>query len=215
MRIFFLFIFLIHYYKKFSFFLWKILAFFIGLIYILEYIMIFIFKSYYIYILILLKYIIKEFLIILRKSWSISPNKNYKKKKEDLKKNFISDKWWRIYYKRYMYYGFTKVYIQIFLRKVKEYKNYIYFLLFYKFKRKYNFYKKLIIKKTLLFYYWNNYNLVIYLENLKNKLLYILVFLSFFEIYNITVLVMALKYFFLRLFNSCINFNIWKKRQNP
>lgn len=211
MRVFFLLIFLIYYYKKFSFFLWKILAFFISLIYILEYIMIFILKFYYIYTLILLKYKIKEFLMVLRKSWGTSSNKNYEKKKEDLKKRSISDKWWRIYYKRYMYYGFTKVYMQIFLRKIKEYKNYIYFLLFYKFKRKYNFYKKLIIKKTLLFYYWNNYNLAIYLENLKSKLFYILIYISLFEIYNITVLTMALKYNFLRLFKFCIIFSIWKR----
>ena len=48
-----------------------------------------------------------------------------------------------------------------------------------------NNFKTKIITYTLLLFFYNNYNLIVYLENLKNKFYYIIYFLSFLEFYYV------------------------------
>ena len=50
-------------------------------------------------------------------------------KKKEKKENKFFLKFYKLYYRRKMYYGFSIVYTQIFLRKIKEKKNYIIFFL--------------------------------------------------------------------------------------
>jgi hypothetical protein len=187
----FLFFYINYYYviRKASFFLQKILVFFISSIYFFEYIMIFFFESKNIYKFLLYKFIIKEFLIIIKEFLIIKNKKTYKKiQKNEKTKNIYRDKLLRIYYKRYRYYGFTVVYTQIFLRKLKELKNDIFFNYNYKCKKIYNNLKKNLINYTIFIYFANNYNLVVYLESLKKKIYIIFFFLSFLNIYNKSVL---------------------------
>jgi hypothetical protein len=84
-----------------------------------------------------------------------------------------------------MYYGLTVVYIQIFLRKMKEQKNHIIYLYNYKCKKSYNIFKKRIMYYSLFLYFSNNYNIVLYLDNLKRKIFRFIFVISFIEIYKI------------------------------
>jgi hypothetical protein len=74
------------------------------------------------------------------------------------------------------------VYIQIFLQKIKEKKNYIIYLYNYKLKKMYNNFKKNIIYYSLFIYFLNNYNIILYYNYLKKKIFNFIVILSFLEI---------------------------------
>jgi hypothetical protein len=168
--------------------------------------MLFFFKSYYIYILFLYKFIIKEFIIRITNSFIIKRKKNYKKLEKNKKiKGVYMDKLLIHYYKRHMYYGFSIVYTQIFLRKLKEFKNYYYYYSYYKFKSRYLRFKKRIMSYSILFYFANNYNLALYLDNIKKKIFYINIFFRFYKLYNKTLLknffLTFVRYIYLIVFN--------------
>ena len=82
-----------------------------------------------------------------------------------------------------MFYGLSVVYIQIFIRKIREGKNYLIYYYYYKLKRKYFLFKNIIMRYSLFFFFLNNYNLIIFLENIKKKIFNIIVILSFIKIY--------------------------------
>jgi hypothetical protein len=183
---FFLLIYLI--YKKFKNcvkFLHKILVIFYGLFYLLEYLFIFSINNYYIYIFLICKYDVKENYFFKKKLSNIyTINENVKKKIEKKKTYNYIDHIFKIYYYRHMYFGFTVVYTQIFLRKIKEFKNYVIYMHLYKLKRIYNNFRKKIIDYSLLFFLYKNYKLVFFLEKLKIKIFIFIVFFNFYEIYT-------------------------------
>jgi hypothetical protein len=82
-----------------------------------------------------------------------------------------------------MFYGLSVVYIQIFIRKIREGKNYLIYYYYYKLKRKYFLFKNVIMRYSLFFFFFKNYNLIIFLENRKNKFFNIIVILNFIKIY--------------------------------
>src|ERR1700753_1256305 len=132
MKIFFLFFILRKYYRKFNssffdFFLGIIFSFF----FLIEFIFIFLLKSYFFLIFILYKFLIKEQLNFLKRAKVIYVinNNNDLHKKKNIKKT---------YYNRRIHYGLIIVYIQIFLRKIKDRKNYMVYLYNYKIKKNYN-----------------------------------------------------------------------------
>jgi hypothetical protein len=158
----------------------KFLQKFLVIFYFLEYLFIFSINNYYIYFLLICKY--NNYLKINLSNIFII-NKIISKKKEQKKKNDYIDYIFKIYYHRHMYIGFTVVYTQIFLRKIKEFKNYVIYMYWYKLKRIYNNLKKKIINYSLLFFFYNNYKLVFFLEKWKIKIFNFIVFFSFCEIY--------------------------------
>jgi hypothetical protein len=188
--VFFLLIYLI--YKKFKNsvkFLHKFLVIFYGLFYLLEYLFIFLINNYYIYIFLICKYDIKENYFFKKKLsniYTINKNVNINRRKEKKKTYDYIDHILKIYYYRHMYLGFTVVYTQIFLRKIKEFKNYVIYMYLYKLKRIYNNFRKKIINYSLLFFFYKNYKLVFFLEKLKIKIFIFIVFFSFYEIYTYT-----------------------------
>ena len=198
MLVVFLFFFLV--YKNFQScvnFLQKCLVIYNGLFYLLEYLFICLINNYYIYFYLICKYNIKENydlnnVYIINE---IKSNKAVYKKKKDYISNINIMK---IYYRRYMYFGFTVVYVQIFLRKIKEFKNYVIYSYLYKLKRIYNNFKKKIINYSLLFFFYKNYKLVFFLEKLKKKLFNFIVFFSFCEIYIKTyILTLNIQFIFI------------------
>lgn len=207
MRIlFFLFIWLTFYYKKnLLYFFQKLLGVIISFIFILEYIYIFFFQNLYIYSLIVYRYVFKENVIIFKKNIN---RKSYRNKKEFLikkkKKNKIISFFLNLYYRRRIYFGLTVVYIQIFLRKIKEFKNYIIFFFNFKLKKSYNSLKKYILSYSLRFYLFSNYNLVMYITNFKKKIFNFIVLISFIEIYKKTQLKKNIYIFFLKIFSTLI-----------
>lgn len=178
---FFVFTHIIHYKLKNSVnLLQKFIAGFISFFYFIEYCFLFFFDNYYYLLLLLLKYRIRENLIKEKKLKSIYVINEYKIKKNAKKKNInYIDQILKIYYYRRMYLGFTVVYIQIFLRKVKELKNYILFFYFYNFIKFYESLKKKIINYSLLFFFSRNINLIIYLEKKKLKFFFFYLLLKF------------------------------------
>src|ERR1700744_1727871 len=164
MKIFFLFFILRKYYRKFnsSFF-----DFFLGIIFIFFFLL----KSYFFLIFILYKFLIKEQLNFLKRAKVIYVinNNNDLHKKKYIKKNGYINNIKKTYYNRRIHYGLIIVYIQIFLRKIKDRKNYMVYLYNYKIKKNYNILKKKIINNSLYFFL-ENYNLITFLENLKKKL---------------------------------------------
>ena len=190
MKIFFLFFILRKYYRKFNssffdFFLGIIFSFF----FLIEFIFIFLLKSYFFLIFILYKFLIKEQLNFLKRARVIYVinNNNDLHKKKYIKKNGYINNIKKTYYNRRIHYGLIIVYIQIFLRKIKDRKNYMVYLYNYKIKKNYNILKKKIINNSLYFFL-ENYNLIISLENFKKKLWLIIFFLNFLGIYNIVKL---------------------------
>jgi hypothetical protein len=179
--VFFLFVFLV--YKSFQScvkFLHKFLIIYYGLFYLLEYLFIYLINNYSIYFFLICKYNIRES-YYLNNIYIITEIESKKKVYE--KKKYYIPNINRIYYRRYMYFGFTVLYIQIFLRKIKEFKNYVIYSYYYKLKRIYNNLKKKIISSSLLFFFYKNYKLVFFLEKLKKKIFNFIVFFSFCEIY--------------------------------
>src|SRR6201999_3321189 len=166
MKIFFLFFILRKYYRKFNssffdFFLGIIFSFF----FLIEFIFIFLLKSYFFLIFILYKFLIKEQLNFLKRAKVIYVinNNNDLHKKKYIKKNGYINNIKKTYYNRRIHYGLIIVYIQIFLRKIKDRKNYMVYLYNYK------ILKKKIINNSLYFFL-ENYNLITFLENFKKKL---------------------------------------------
>lgn len=185
MKIIFFFIALNYYYFKRSInFLQKIKGIFFCIFLFLEYLFVFIFRSYYLSLLIVYKHLIKEKIINLKNKEEDDEIKKLKKDITNLNKNrkiyFFLD----LFYRRRMYTGISIVYVQIFMRKMKEKKNNIIFFFNYKFKYMMSIVKKKIVKLSLFVYLVNNYNLVLYFDNLKKNLYYIIFFFSFMEIYR-------------------------------
>jgi hypothetical protein len=173
--IFFIFIYLVSCSYRFKF-----LQKFLIIFYLLEYLFIFLINNYYIYFLLICKY--NNYLKTNLSNIFII-NKIISKKKEQKKKDDYIDYILRVYHYRHMYIGFTVVYTQIFLRKIKEFKNYVIYMYWYKLKRIYNNFKKKIINYSLLFFFYNNYKLVFFLEKWKIKIFNFIVFFSFCKIY--------------------------------
>jgi hypothetical protein len=161
------------------FFFKKILSIIFSLIFLLEYIILFILSSKYMYIFNLYKYSFKNNSITYKQK--VIYNSHFYKKKK-IKKELYKDKILKLYYNRWIYYGLSIVYLQIFLRKMREQKNYIIYVYNYKLKKSFNNLKKKIIYYSLLLYFLNNYNIVLYYSNLKKKLFNFIVILSFIEI---------------------------------
>lgn len=175
-----------YYYLKYSFtLLQKLFVFFISLFYLLEYIFIFIFVNTSIYIWIVYKFTIKENFIKFKKGkiYYETNIKNYKRKNEK-KNNIMSNKLLRAYNNKWMIPGFIKVYIQVFLRKLKDNKNYLFFIFNLKIKNKYFLLKKKIMNFSIYIYIYTNYNLVIFFENFKKRAFNVIVIISFIEIYK-------------------------------
>jgi hypothetical protein len=173
------------------FFLKKILSIIFSSLFFLEYIILFILSSKYIYMFNLYKYSLKNTSITYKQK-VIYNNYFYKKKK--IKKNLYKDKISRLYYSRWIYYGLSIVYLQIFLRKIKEQKNYIIYLYNYKLKKSFN--------------NLNNYNIVLYYSNLRKKLFNFIVILSFIEIFKKAMLYKNIYSFF---FLNKLLLKKWKK----
>ena len=128
MKIIFFFIALNYYYFKRSInFLQKIKGIFFCIFLFLEYLFVFIFRSYYLSLLIVYKHLIKEKIINLKNKEEDDEIKKLKKDITNLNKNrkiyFFLD----LFYRRRMYTGISIVYVQIFMRKMKEKKNNIIF----------------------------------------------------------------------------------------
>lgn len=172
MKIIFLFFVLRKNYRKFNslffdFFLGIIFSF----IFLIEFIFIFVLKSYNFYFFIIYKFLTREksnFLKRARVIYVINNNNDLYKKKY-IKNNSYINNIKRIYYNKRIHFGLIIVYIQIFLRKIKENKNYMVYLYNYKLKNNYNIFKKKIINNSIYFFL-KNYNLIIFLENFKKKL---------------------------------------------
>jgi hypothetical protein len=197
MKILFLFIILNYYYwKRNIYFVQKFLGIIFNFFFLLEYLILFILKKKYIYILLLYKYIIKEYFInfeIKNIKPKIKLNINTYNYKDKSKKNIYINKILYLYYRRRMYLGFTIIYLQIFRRWLKETKNDIIYLYFSKWKRNYNYYKKRIIDYSLLFFFYNNYNLAIYFENLKKKTFFFIFVITYIQMYSIFLLLNKIK----------------------
>jgi hypothetical protein len=78
--------------------------------------------------------------------------------------------------------GFLKVFLQIIWRKLKEFKNYIFYFLNLKIKYNYYLLKKKIKSYSFIFFFNNNYILFYFLENLKRKIYNLVLILKFFII---------------------------------
>ena len=113
-----------------------------------------------------------------------------------------------------MYFGLAIVYMQIFFRKIKEKKNYIKYIYGAKLKTKYNKLKKTIINYSLLLYFFSNYNLVFFLENIKKRLFSLIVFLSFFELYKKAKFKNKLFLSFALIYKLYHNYIINRKNEN-
>jgi hypothetical protein len=197
MKILFLFFLLNYYYwKREIYFLQKFIGIIFNFFFLLEYFVLFILKKKYIYIFFLYKYIIKEYYINfkiknLRPKIKLNINNyNYQNK---CKKNIYINKILYLYYRRRMYLGFTIVYLQIFRRWLKETKNHIIYMYFYKWKRNYNYYKKRIIDYSLLFFFYNNYNLALYFDNWKKKINFFIFVISYIKMYSLFLLLNKIK----------------------
>lgn len=172
MKIIFLFFILKKNYRKFNNFFFHFLSGIIfSVFFLIEFISIFVLKSFFFYFFILYKFLIKEKFNYLKRARVIYVinNNNDLYKKKNIKKNSSINDIKRIYYKKRIHYGLIIVYIQIFLRKIKENKNYMVYLYDYKLKKNYNIFKKKIINNSLYFFL-KNYNLITFLENFKKKL---------------------------------------------
>jgi hypothetical protein len=195
MKIFLLFFILNYYYwKRDIYILQKFLGIIFNFFFLLEYFILFILKKKYMYIFLLYKYIIKEYYInfkIINKKTKIKlKNNNYQ---DNNKKNIYINKIFYLYYRRRMYLGFTIVYLQIFRRWLKETKNDILYFYFYKWRRNYNNYKKRIINYSLLFFFYNNYNLALYFHKLKKKIFFFIFVISYIEMYSLFLLLNKIK----------------------
>jgi len=114
------------------FFLQKILGIFIGFFYLLEYIFLFFFIKNYYYIFLIYRYlIIKKYYVFKKRGFyfNLRRKNDIKKISKKKKENKYIKMFKNFYYYRRMYWGLTSAYIQIFLRKVRESKNYIIFLI--------------------------------------------------------------------------------------
>jgi hypothetical protein len=94
-----------------------------------------------------------------------------------------------------MFYGLSIVYIQIFLRKIREGKNFLIYYYNYKLKRKYFLFKNIIMRYSLFFFFLNNYNLIVSLANITKKIFNI-IFIFKFIIINLKINII-LKIFFI------------------
>ena len=75
--------------------------------------------------------------------------------------------------------------MQIFLRKIKENKNYIKFLLSYKLRNYLIYLKKKNINYSLYFFSSNNYFLSIYIDNLIKNIYIFYLIIKYGSIYNV------------------------------
>jgi len=182
MKILLLFTFLNNIYNQNNvFFLQKIIGSIFSFFFLFEYIILFIFNNIFIYIIIIYKYIIKYKSILFKKKKKVY-NNFFLKKNE--KKFLYKEQILKIYYHRWMYYGFTIVYLQIFLRKIKENKNYFIYVYYYKLKKMYNNIKKKIIFISLFLFFLNNYNIILYYNYLKKIIFNFIIILSFIKIFQ-------------------------------
>lgn len=168
----------------YKFFLQRIFIIIISLFYLLEYWFIFLLRKDMIYFFLLYLYNIKENFYFSKKVKDVYVISDYRKKKYNKSNNYnYKNKILTVYYNRRMHVGFLIVYIQIFLRKVKEFKNYVIHLYIYTLKRNYNNSKKKIINYSL-FFYFKNYKLVFFLENLKRKILNFIFYFNYIKFYS-------------------------------
>jgi hypothetical protein len=190
MKILFFFLLLNYYYwnRNISF-LQKLFGIILNFFNFLEYLILFVFQVNCIYILLLYKFLMKEYYMNFnRKKYNFKFYKHRYRYNEKKKKSIYISKIYDLYYRRKMYFGLTIVYMQIFKRQLKEKKNDIIYMYFYKWKRNYNYYKKKIINYSLLFFFYNNYNLAVYFYKLKKKLFNFFFIIRFIKMYTIFLL---------------------------
>jgi len=170
-----------YYIKHCAFFLQKLIGILISLFYLLEYFFLFLLKIKNIYFIFLYFFIKRENFIKKENFYKIILVKKTKVKRK--KKSM--DLFLKLYYKRYMYIGLGIVYMQIFLRKIKENKNFIFFLFNYKLRNFFFNLKKKNINNFLYFFFSNNYFLTIYIDNLIKNLYSFFLIINFVLIYNL------------------------------
>lgn len=177
---------IVKYVQYYPFFFNKLLSFFFCLYYLLEYTFLFKIKNKDIYFFFLYQYIRKEISFFLSRQNVFYIIKNNKKIKNKKNKNIILNYKKFLYYyygRRRMYYGLTVVYIQMFFRLIKEKKNFIKYMYFYKFKRMYSNSKKKIISYSISLFFFLNYNLIFFLEYSKKSIINLYFIFCFIKLY--------------------------------
>jgi len=162
-----------NYLKLSYFFIQKIWSIIISIFYLLEYIFLFYFKKNYLYMFFIYKFlIIKNLYIFSKRGFYLNFRRqsNIKKKSKKKKENKYLKMFNKFYYHRRMYWGITSVYIHMFLRKIRESKNHIIFLINTRIIRGYVVFKWRIRFYSLFYFYWYNYRLFVYYKRLKKKI---------------------------------------------
>jgi hypothetical protein len=168
-----------NYFRSQYFFLQIITGIIFAFFYLLEYIFIFFFHKNYLYMLIIHRaLIIKKNKIFNKQSFFWKKNINIKKKNINIKKENKYIKFFnKLYYHRRMYWGFTVVYIHIFLRKIRESKNYIIHLINTRIIWGYKVLKWRIRVYSFLYFFWYNYRLFASNRRFRKKLKKIIMFI--------------------------------------
>lgn len=198
------------------FFLQKIWSIIISFFYLLEYLFLFVLQKNYFYTLIIYKLlVIKQYNNFRKRGFYLKKNNYIKKKKEKKKESKYVKFIKKIYYYRWMYWGFTVVYIQIFLRKMRESKNYIIFLINTRIIRSYNRLKWRIYFHSLFYFLWYNFRLFLYNKRFKKRLKKFIRFINFIIMYikiKIKVICFIKKKNFIYFFSMILKFIKKKKK---
>lgn len=166
------------------FFVQIITGIIVGFFFLLEYIFLFFFQKNFFYILILYRYIINKNFFFFNNYKFFFKKKTYikkiSKKKEENKYVKLFNK---LYYHRRMYWGLTVVYMHIFLRKIRESKNYIIYWINTRIFWGYKVLKWRIRFYSIFYFFWYNYRLFLYYKRFKRKLRKIIRFIIFVTLY--------------------------------
>lgn len=189
-----------YYWSTYKAFSKKYFCFFFSLFYLLEYILILRLKNQYIYFLFIYWFYLKEnFSILIFKREFFAKKIPIPLKKKIKKKSYV-DKVWRIYYDRWKYYGWSIFYIQRFLRIMREKRNYIKYMHFYKWKWNYYYLKKKIRHFGLFFFFYVNYKIIKYFDKI------------FYRIIKYFIILNYIKLYYKALLNNILFFKLKKKR---
>ena len=173
-----------NYFRSQSFFLQIITGIIFGFFYLLEYIFLFYFQKNYIYNLYINRYIvIKKKSFFNKKAFFFEKNTDIKKINKKKKENKYVKLFNKLYYHRRMYWGLTVVYMHIFLRKIRESKNYIIYLINTRIIWGYKVLKWRIRVYSVFYFFWYNYRLFLYYKRFKKKIRKIVMFIVFFSLY--------------------------------
>jgi hypothetical protein len=183
-----------------------------GFSYLLEYIFIFSFQKMYIYNLYIHRYIaIKKKSIFNKNTFFSEKNISIKKKNKKQTENKYVKLLNKLYYHRRMYWGLTVVYIHIFLRKIRESKNYIIHLINTRIIWGYKVLKWRIRIYSIFYFFWYNYRLFLYYKRFKKKIKKIVMFIVNLSLYIKIKIKTTIKIKMLILIKKfIINKKIWK-----